>query len=71
VSARRFKIIVNGFAETVDEPTSLEKIVEAHGDGDLHAIVEKNGRYVYPQEYATVIVEPGDEIEIVHPDFGG
>jgi sulfur carrier protein ThiS len=33
--------------------------------------VELNGRFIYPQDYATTTVKPGDEIELMNPDFGG
>ncbi len=64
-------IVVNGFAESVDENTTVAQLVEQHGDGDVHLIVERNGRFVYPKDYAGTLVEAGDEIELVHPDFGG
>ncbi|WP_419662076.1 MoaD/ThiS family protein [Desulfosarcina variabilis] len=38
-------------------------------DPDL--IVELNGRFIYPRDYATTIVQSGDEIEFMNPDFGG
>lgn len=65
------KIIVNGLEETVDPETTVAHLVAEHGDGDAHLIVERNGRFVYPQTYASTRVEPGDEFELVHPDFGG
>ncbi|MFO7784674.1 MAG: sulfur carrier protein ThiS [Thermodesulfobacteriota bacterium] len=66
-----FKIMVNGLEEVVDGLTTVARLVELHGEGDTHIIVERNGRFVYPQEYAGTKVEPGDEFELVHPDFGG
>lgn len=66
-----FKIMVNGLEEAVDGNTTVARLVELHGEGDAHIIVERNGRYVYPREYADTRVEPGDEFELVHPDFGG
>ncbi len=68
---KTFKIMVNGLEEVVDGQTTVALLVELHGDGDAHLIVEKNGRFVYPREYADTEVEPGDEFELVHPDFGG
>ncbi len=66
-----FKIMVNGLEEVVNGQTTVARLVELHGDGDAHLIVERNGRFVYPREYADIKVEPGDEFELVHPDFGG
>jgi thiamine biosynthesis protein ThiS len=71
VEDKSFKIIVNGLEEVADSGTTVARLVELHGDGDAHLIVERNGRFVYPQEYVHTKVEPGDELELVHPDFGG
>ncbi|MCF8063556.1 MAG: sulfur carrier protein ThiS [Deltaproteobacteria bacterium] len=68
---KTLKIVVNGLEEVVDEQTTVAHLVEMHGDGDVHLIVERNGRFVYPREYGSTGVEPGDEFELVHPDFGG
>ncbi len=71
MSDRRVKIIVNGLEASVDPETTVAHLVAEHGDGDAHLIVERNGRFVYPQAYAGTRVEAGDEFELVHPDFGG
>lgn len=68
---KTLKIIVNGLEEAVDEGTTIAHLVEVHGEGDAHLIVERNGRFVYPQDYGGTRVEAGDELELVHPDFGG
>lgn len=68
---KKFKINLNGFGETVDEQTTIAQLVEEHGDGDVHLIVERNGRFVYKKDYGTTLVKLGDEIELVHPDIGG
>jgi len=64
-------ITVEGFPERVVEGTTIAQLVERYGIEDHHLIVEKNGRFVYPQDYGTTRVEAGDDIEMVHPDFGG
>jgi thiamine biosynthesis protein ThiS len=66
-----FKIMVNGLEEVVTSGTTVARLVELHGEGDAHLIVERNGRFVYPRDYACTRVGPGDEFELVHPDFGG
>jgi thiamine biosynthesis protein ThiS len=71
VNNKHFKINLNGFPEAVREHTTIAQLVEEHGGGDQHIIVERNGRFVYRRDYEAVRVEMGDEIEIVHPDFGG
>jgi thiamine biosynthesis protein ThiS len=65
-------ITVEGFPERVPEGTTIAQLGEkSYGIGDQHMIVERNGRFVYPQDYGTTRVEAGDDIELVHPDFGG
>ena len=64
-------VTVEGFPERVAEGTTIAQLVERHGEGDHHLIVERNGRFVYPQDYGATRVEAGDDIELVHPDFGG
>ncbi len=65
------EIRLNGFNERVAEGTTIAQLVEEHGEGDLHLIVERNGGFVYPATYAETRVEPGDDVELIHPDFGG
>jgi thiamine biosynthesis protein ThiS len=71
VSRKTLKIVVNGLEEVVDEGTTVARLVEEHGEGDVHLIVERNGRFVHAKEYDRTPVEPGDEFELFHPDFGG
>ena len=68
---KTLKIVVNGLEEAVDERTTVAHLVEVHGEGDVHLIVERNGRFVPPATYTSTTVEAGDEFELFHPDFGG
>lgn len=38
---------------------------------DRDLIVEHNGRFVFPQDYAVIQVAPSDRVEFIHPNFGG
>jgi hypothetical protein len=38
---------------------------------DRDLIVELNGRFVFPHDYASVQVHPEDRVEFIHPNFGG
>ncbi|MFP4036991.1 MAG: sulfur carrier protein ThiS [Desulfobacteraceae bacterium] len=69
--SRLIDIQVNGLTERVAEGAAIAGLVGDHSDGDPHLIVERNGRFVYPASYDETRVEPGDEIELIHPDFGG
>ena len=65
------EIIVNGDRELVPERSTITSLIERFEEGDTHLIVQRNGRCVYPQEYAATAVAPGDAIEFIHPAFGG
>lgn len=64
-------ITLNGFQETVPEKITIAGLIERFKEGDWHLIVEHNGRFVYPENYATTIVVDGDRIECINPNFGG
>ena len=65
------KLTINGFEEQVAQGSTLLELVSEHGDGDVHLIVERNGRFVYPDNYETVVLEEGDRTELINPNFGG
>ena len=64
-------IVVNGFKERVPEGATLTELISRFQEGDIHLIVEHNGRFVFAQQYDTTQVTAGDRIEFIHPDFGG
>ena len=68
---RSIEVIINGFKETVPEGASINELILDYDEMDSSMIVERNGRFVYPRDYATAKVEPGDVLEFIHPDFGG
>ena len=67
----QIEIIVNGDRERVPPGSTISGLIERFEEGDTHLIVQRNGRCVYPQEYAGTVVAPGDRIEFIHPAFGG
>ena len=64
-------ITVNGLRERVPAGKSLSWLIASWGETDKSLIVERNGSFVYPQRYAEAILEEGDVIELINPDFGG
>ena len=68
---RPIEIRINDFPEQVPAGSSLEFIIQHFEERDPDLIVELNGRFIYPQDYANTIVKSGDEIELMNPDFGG
>jgi thiamine biosynthesis protein ThiS len=69
--AAEVEIVVNGDRELVPEGSTISLLIERFEEGDTHLIVQRNGRCVYPREYAATAVAPGDRIEFIHPAFGG
>ncbi len=65
------EIELNGFSERIPAGCSLAQLIQSHGDGDVHLIVEVNGRFVYPRDYSGKILSDGDRIEFINPNFGG
>lgn len=64
-------IIVNGFAENLPADMSLAQLIVHLKEGDRDLVVEHNGRFVYPRNYATTLLASGDRIELINPNFGG
>ena len=65
------RIVVNGFPETVPENATVADLLEHFQEGDKDLIVERNGRFVFAQTYASTTVAEGDRLEFINPDFGG
>ena len=65
------QISVNGFSETVPVKTTLAQLIVLQKEGDTDLIVEHNGRFVYPDQYATTHLLPDDRVEFINPNFGG
>lgn len=65
------KIFVNGAAETVDGPLTLEALIEAKGLDRRFLVVEHNGAPVPREDLATVKLRDGDRLELVRPVAGG
>jgi thiamine biosynthesis protein ThiS len=64
-------IIINGFEEHVSSGSTIDALIRKFGEGDLDLIVERNGRFVYPQQYGKIEIEKGDRVEFINPNFGG
>lgn len=65
------RITVNGMPEDVPPSATLAALIEIFNEMDRDLIVEHNGRFVFPQDYATTRVSSNDRVEFIHPNFGG
>jgi sulfur carrier protein ThiS len=50
---------------------TLADLISLFGETDPDLIVEHNGRFIFPQDYATITVVVRDRVEFIHPNFGG
>jgi thiamine biosynthesis protein ThiS len=65
------RITVNGLSEDVLSSATLADLIDLFHEMDRDLIVEHNGRFVFPQDYAAIQVAPSDRVEFIHPNFGG
>lgn len=68
---KEIEITVNGVKEKIPEESTIAGLIGFFNEDDVHLIVEQNGQFVYPHNYATTIVTAGDKIEFLNPNFGG
>lgn len=65
------RITVNGAPEDVPSSATLADLIGIFKEMDRDLIVEHNGRFVFPQDYAATQVAADDRVEFIHPNFGG
>jgi sulfur carrier protein ThiS len=51
--------------------SNISLLIQHFQEYDTDLIVEHNGRFVYPNQYAGVVLKQGDRIEFINPNFGG
>ena len=64
-------ITLNGFQEDVARGATVSSLIKYFQELDKDLIVEHNGRFVYPGEYPKTVVDDGDRLEFINPNFGG
>ena len=69
--AEKIEVTLNGFKEKVIKGSSITELILEHDEMESAMMVERNGRFVYPQDYDTILPGAGDVLEFIHPDFGG
>jgi thiamine biosynthesis protein ThiS len=67
----RIRITVNGLSEDAPPSVTLADLIDLFREMDRDLIVEHNGRFVFPQDYAAIRVAPSVRVEFIHPNFGG
>jgi thiazole synthase len=64
-------VIINGERRRVESGTSLAQLIAEIGLDPLRVAVERNMEIVPRSTFATVMVEDGDDYEIIHFVGGG
>ena len=65
------RIILNGFEETIPEGLTLLGLINHTQEGDLHLIVELNGRFIPEKDWDHHLLNENDRVEFINPCFGG
>ncbi len=64
-------ILLNGKDRELEDGLSVREAVERYSPGRLALIVELNGRMVAKNDWGSVILQPGDRMELVELVGGG
>ena len=65
------RVFVDGLAEEVRNGATVIEVLLDRGEPTSHVIVEINGSFVHPNDYAKRTLRSGDRLEVVYPAFGG
>jgi thiamine biosynthesis protein ThiS len=65
------RIILEGMPEEVDQGTTLAQLIESRQEDTVHLIAEVNHRFIHRRDYRTTVLKEGDQVELIHPAFGG
>ncbi|MCG6880627.1 MAG: MoaD/ThiS family protein [Deltaproteobacteria bacterium] len=69
--AETIEITINGFKEKATKGSSITELILKYDEMESAMMVERNGKFVYPQDYDGTFPDAGDVLEFIHPDFGG
>ena len=64
-------LTVNGKPREMERPTPLEKFLKDHNVSFKFVAVAYNGNVLRREEFAHVVLQQGDVVEIVRPVGGG
>jgi thiamine biosynthesis protein ThiS len=65
------QVFIDGLAEEVRNGATVLEILQNRGEPTSHVLVEINGSFVHPNDYAARTLRVGDRLEVVYPAFGG
>ncbi len=65
------KIVLNGKDHALENPVSIEGLLQSIHLAGKPVVVEHNQKALFPREYNATILEEGDRVEIVTIAAGG
>jgi thiamine biosynthesis protein ThiS len=65
------EIKVDGLSRQVPDRSTVSEVLGILGEPETYHLVEVNGQYIHPRDYATTRLQEGDRLEIIYPAFGG
>jgi len=64
-------ITLNGSPHPIEQPVTLEHLLQSLGLAGKPVVAELNEQPVFPRDYPTTTVQPGAKLEIVTLAAGG
>lgn len=71
MNTANIEITLNGIKEKVATGTTIADLLGRADEKDRHLIVERNNRFVHLFAYPSTVLDDGDKVEFINPDFGG
>ncbi|MHB8109186.1 MAG: sulfur carrier protein ThiS [Syntrophorhabdaceae bacterium] len=65
------EIIFNGLRQKIARGMMIAELIDLSGEHDRNLIVERNNKFIHPHMYDSTVLEDGDRVEFINPDFGG
>ncbi|MGB2402505.1 MAG: sulfur carrier protein ThiS [Akkermansiaceae bacterium] len=65
------KIKLNGKDRRLDQTSNVESLLNSMGLAGKPVVVELNKKALFPREYANIMLDDGDQLEIITIAAGG
>ncbi len=64
-------ITLNGAPHPLSPGQSVRDLLQHLGLADVPVLVERNGTALFPREFPTTLLAPGDQVELIRIVAGG
>lgn len=69
--SEKMTIFLNGKEHALDQPVSVQTLLESIGLGNKPVVVELNKKALFPREYPDIVLAEGARVEIITIAAGG